>query len=81
MNLQYISDNKGKITGVFIPICDWNHLKNKYKEIDQEEKDSLEIAEWHKCIVRRRSTDYQANPENVLDWDLFQNEIEGEYGF
>ena len=28
MKLQYISDNKGKKTGVFIPIADWNILKD-----------------------------------------------------
>jgi hypothetical protein len=27
MNLQYISDNKGKKTGVFIPIDDWKILQ------------------------------------------------------
>jgi hypothetical protein len=31
MNLQYISDNKGKTTGVFIPIEEWEALKSKYK--------------------------------------------------
>lgn len=37
MNLQYISDNKGKTTGVFIPIQEWEDLKSKYKELEEEE--------------------------------------------
>lgn len=37
MNLQYISDNKGKTTGVFIPIQEWEDLKSKYKELEDEE--------------------------------------------
>ncbi len=45
MNLQYISDNKGRKTGVFIPIDNWEYLKYKYKEIEQEEKDSFEVPE------------------------------------
>lgn len=35
MNIQYISDNKGKTTGVFIPIAEWKELKNKYTDIEQ----------------------------------------------
>ena len=81
MNLQYISDNNGKTTGVFIPIHDWEYLKNKYKEIEQEERNSREVPGWHRKIVSNREKVYHDNPENVLDWDNVQKEIEGEYGF
>lgn len=81
MNLQYISDNKGKTTGVFIPINDWKYLKNKYKEIEQEEKDTFEVPEWQKEIVRQRLKNYHDNPDKVLDWDNVQKEIEEKYGF
>ena len=81
MNLQYISDDKGKTTGVFIPIHDWKYLKNKYKEIELEERDTLEVQVWHKKIVSQRLKDSRENPDNVLDWDNVQNEIQGEYGF
>jgi hypothetical protein len=81
MNLHYISDNKGKTTGVFIPINDWEYLKNKYKEIEQEEKETFEVPEWHKEIVRQRLKDYRENPDNVLDWEEVEKEIEKKYGF
>ena len=81
MNLQHISDNKGKTTGVFIPIRDWEYLKNKYKEIEEEEKSFLEIKGWRRKIVANRLNDYQNNANDVLDWDNVQKEIEGEYGF
>ena len=29
MSYQYLSDNVGQITGVFIPINEWNELKEK----------------------------------------------------
>jgi hypothetical protein len=29
MNLQYISDHKGEVTGVFIPINEWEPLREK----------------------------------------------------
>ncbi len=37
MNLQYISDNRGKTTGVFIPIQEWEGLKEKFKGLEEEE--------------------------------------------
>ena len=81
MNLQYLSDNKGNTTGVFIPILDWEYLKKKYQEIEQEEKDAFEVPEWHKEIVIQRLKDHQNDPENVLDWTDVQEEIKEKYGF
>jgi len=37
MNLQYISDYRGKTTGVFIPIQEWEGLKSKFKGLEDEE--------------------------------------------
>lgn len=75
MNLQYISDSKGQTTGVFIPINEWNDLKNKYKEIEQE-ADS--IPEWHKELVLKRLEDYQQNTGSAVDFDTAMDEIEKE---
>ena len=33
MNLQYIINNQGVQTGVFIHISDWNKITNKYKDL------------------------------------------------
>lgn len=33
MRLQVIQDNKGKATGVFIPISDWQELKKQHKDL------------------------------------------------
>ncbi len=40
MNLQYSSDSTGKITGVFIPISEWNELKSKYKVLAKNKSTS-----------------------------------------
>jgi len=37
MNLQYISDNRGKTTGVIIPIKEWEVLKSKFKGLEEVE--------------------------------------------
>ena len=71
MNLQYISDNTGKTTGVFIPISEWNELKNKYKDIEQ-----INIPNWQIEEVRKRLDDYKNNPKQALDFDTAMDDIE-----
>ncbi len=73
MNLQYISDSTGQTTGVFIPINEWNNLKNKYKGIEQE---SIDIPEWHKDLVSQRLEDYRKNPNSAIDFDIAMDDIE-----
>lgn len=74
MNLQYITDDTGKTTGVFIPISDWNSLKSKYGEINEE----TTILEFHKEVVRNRMAEYDKNPEMGLDYDEVMSELENE---
>ncbi|GAB4037700.1 hypothetical protein [Spirosoma gilvum] len=38
MHVQYISDHRGKTTGVFIPIKEWEKLKKQY-DLPQEDAD------------------------------------------
>jgi len=73
MNLQYISDSKGQTTGVFIPINEWNNLKNKYKDIEQEE---VSVPDWHKELVLKRLEDYNQNPDAAIDFDTAMDDIE-----
>lgn len=64
MSLQYITDDKGQTTGVYIPIQEWNKLKSKYEGI---EEDANIIPEWQKEIVRERFKN--TNPEEYLSWE------------
>lgn len=75
MNLQYISDNKGKTTGVFIPIKDWEELKKEVKGLSEKEEQLIEIPEWHKKVVRERMEKYKKNPERLLDWEDVQQKF------
>ena len=48
MNLQYISNSKGKKTGVYIPMEDWKRLVAHipgFKIFDQEEPNKAEMLE------------------------------------
>ena len=73
INLQYISDSSGKTTGVFIPIAEWNELKNKYKGIDAE---PFLIPEWQKEEVRSRLEAHKADPSKAQAFDAAIDEIE-----
>lgn len=64
MSLQYITDDKGQTTGVFIPIQEWNNLKSKYKGI---EEDANVVPEWQKEIVGERIKN--TKPEEYQSWD------------
>jgi len=74
MKLQYISDSQGVTTGVYIPITEWNALKSKYADIEQEETDN--IPQWHKDVVLERLASFKKNPEQALDFDTAMDEIE-----
>ena len=71
MNVQYISDGKGKTTGVFIPISEWIELKQKYKDIEQ-----IDIPDWQKDKVRERNQEYKSDPTQTLDFDEALQDIE-----
>jgi hypothetical protein len=73
MGLQYISDSDGKTTGVYIPIEEWNKLKDKLKDTDIQD---LDIPEWHKTLVRERVEEYKAKPNEALDFDEAMDDIE-----
>lgn len=73
MNLQYISDNKGKTTGVFIPISDWNELKSKYKEIEE-----IDVPDWQRKEVLTRLADYEKDPSIAQDFNEAMDELDRE---
>jgi hypothetical protein len=75
MNLQYISDNKGKTTGVFIPIKDWEELKKEINGLSEKEKQLFEIPEEYKNIVRERIKASDADPSRLLDWDKAKHQL------
>lgn len=77
MTLQFIQDNRGNTTGVFIPIEEWESLKTKYADLHKEEaKNALELAPWQKQIINERLSDYYKNPSDVADFDKTIDDIE-----
>lgn len=80
MNLQYIHDNHGNATGVFIPIEEWQSLKKKYDGLQQEELKSLDIPEWHKKVLDERLEDYRKNPDNSVDFEVTMKSVREKFG-
>lgn len=77
MTLQFIHDNRGNTTGVFIPIEEWQFLKTKYADLQTEEaKNVVELATWQKQIIDDRLSDYYKNPTDVSDFDKTIDDIE-----
>ena len=74
MKLQYISDSQGVTTGVYIPISEWNELKNKYQWTEEEVTDN--IPHWHKELVINRLDNYEKDPIQAIDFDSALEEIE-----
>jgi hypothetical protein len=77
MTLQFIHDNKGNTTGVFIPIEEWQDLKSKYIELQKEEAENLiDLSNWQKQIIDQRLSDYYSNKDNLSDFDDTIDNIE-----
>ncbi len=77
MSLQFIHDKKGNTTGVFIPIDDWQSLKEKYTDLEQEEtKQVVNLSNWQKQLIDDRLNIYNSNPNDVSDFNETLNEIE-----
>ena len=77
MRLQFIHDNRGNTTGVFISIEEWQTLKTKYADLQKEEaENTIELASWQKQILDDRLNDYYKNPTDVSDFDKTIDDIE-----
>ncbi len=77
MTLQFIHDNRGNTTGVFIPIEEWQSLKTKYTDLQKEEAENVvELAPWQKQIIDDRLSDYYNNLTDVADFDKTIDDIE-----
>jgi hypothetical protein len=79
MNLQYINDSQGNPTGVFIPIEEWQSLKQKYNGLQEDELQNFEIPEWHKKILDERLEDHRKNPQNEQNFDMMLKGIRKKY--
>jgi hypothetical protein len=77
MTLQFIHDNNGNTTVVYIPIDDWQTLKVKYKELEREElKNGEELLSWQKDIIDVRLNEYYNSPGDLMDFGKSIDDLE-----
>jgi len=62
MSVQYLSNEKGQVTAVQLPIKEWEMLKSKYPDIDHLDSD---LPQWHKDIIDARLDALEKNPELI----------------
>ncbi|WP_312823568.1 hypothetical protein [Epilithonimonas sp.] len=69
MKPQIIEDHNGNPTGVFIPIKEWEELKQQYPRI--EDKNSFKLSDGQKMILDNQDnlplSEYQDNNEFVAE--------------
>ena len=72
MNLQYIADKSGNTTAVQIqiPIEDWDLLKKKYKEFEEEENAaSVNIPDWQIKLGKEELQNINSGNTKLVDWE------------
>lgn len=62
MGLQYLSNKKGQITAVQVPIEEWDRIKRKYPDVDHIDS---EVPEWHKELIDSRLHAVENEPDRV----------------
>jgi Putative addiction module component len=73
MSIQYLSDEKGQVTAVQLPIEEWEMIKSKYPEIDHLD---FKLPEWHKEIIDSRLLAIENNPERIRPISELLNELD-----
>ncbi len=72
MRLQVIHDEKGKDTGVFIPIEYWTLIKSQYPDI--EEVDAV-LSDWEKDLIETRLDAITKNPVRLKSGEDLLKEL------
>ncbi|HEY8784412.1 MAG TPA: addiction module protein [Mucilaginibacter sp.] len=62
MNVQYLSDEKGQITAVQVPIKKWEMIKTKYPEVGHIDS---QLPQWQKNLIDARLADLKNNPDRI----------------
>ena len=76
MKTQVIQDHNGLPTGVFIPIEDWEIIKNEYPNIEATEK---ELEQWEMDIIDQRLTAIEKNPGKLQPIENFLKNLDAKF--
>lgn len=70
MTPQFTYDTAGRPIGVFMPIEDWDKIKSRYLELENND-----LPEWQKEILDKRMQLLAENPGAITSLDEFLKEM------
>ena len=73
MSVQYLSNDKGKVTAVQLPIEEWEVLVSKYPEIDNI---VVNLPQWHKQLIDSRLAEAKKNPGSIRPISELMDELD-----
>ena len=73
MSLQYLSNEKGQVTAVQVPIEEWEMLRSKYPDLDAIDTD---LPDWQKELIDTRLNAIKENPDRILPIDSLIEELD-----
>ena len=73
MSVQYLSNDKGQVTAVQVPIEEWEMIKSKYPDIDH--MDSA-LPQWHKDLIDARLSSIENNPHKIRPISELMDELD-----
>ena len=84
---QYITNSTGEKLSVVLPLKEFNSIMKELEmlddirrdnQIDAKQETDTDIPAWHQGVVRERLANYQANPNQALDFEKAIDDIESE---
>jgi hypothetical protein len=73
MSLQYLSNEKGQIVAVQVPIKEWELLKSKYPDLNDAD---IALPDWQKELIDNRLNAIKENPGRVFSIDSLITELD-----
>jgi hypothetical protein len=73
MNVQYVSDEKGQVVAVQLPIKEWERIKSKYPNIDHIDE---KLPKWHKDLIDDRLDAIQNDPSRIKPISELMEELD-----
>lgn len=62
MSVQYLSNKKGQVTAVQLPIDEWEFIKSKYLNVENLKQD---LPQWQKDLIDARLADIARHSELI----------------
>jgi hypothetical protein len=73
MSVQYLSNEKGQVTAVQVPIKEWKRIKSKYPEVDHIDST---VPGWQKKMIDNRLEAIEHDPSRLRPISELMEELD-----